>query len=154
MPVKLYSRRMNGSFYSFQAGASKKDKRKQLAALEARALGWHGFDDRAPAEKTTAVLCGMFSPDDFLENMLLAGEADVVCCKRGSARLPRSSAESSRASRVRPSAAVSSCWMRGPCISALCRPVLGASVGRCRGAGCRGHSSTLLPLTAAHIPSR
>ena len=52
---------------------NKRDKKKQLAALEARALGWAGFDDRAPPERTTTVLMHMFAPDDFLDNMLLTG---------------------------------------------------------------------------------
>lgn len=66
---------MKGEKYQPKAG-NKKDKKKQLAALEARALGWGGFDDRAPPEKTTVVLKQMFAPDDFLENLLLSEELE------------------------------------------------------------------------------
>ncbi|GLC33273.1 hypothetical protein PLESTB_000352100 [Pleodorina starrii] len=77
---------MKGEKYQPKA-SNKKEKKKQLAQLEQRALGWGGFDDKAPAEKTTAVLTQMFAPDDFLENMLLAEELEqdvrAECTKLG-----------------------------------------------------------------------
>ncbi|EFJ47624.1 hypothetical protein VOLCADRAFT_91952 [Volvox carteri f. nagariensis] len=77
MTVEPAKFEMKGETYKPKV-SNKKEKKKQLAQLEQRALGWGGFDDKAPPEKTTAVLSNMFATDDFLENMLLAG-----CTKLG-----------------------------------------------------------------------
>ncbi|KAG2450736.1 hypothetical protein HYH02_004574 [Chlamydomonas schloesseri] len=86
MTVEKAQFQMKGEQYVGKS-TNKRDKKKQLAALEARALGWAGFDDRAPPERTTAVLMYMFAPDDFLENMLLAEELEqdvrAECTKLG-----------------------------------------------------------------------
>ncbi|GLI64813.1 hypothetical protein VaNZ11_008220 [Volvox africanus] len=86
MTVEPAKFEMKGETYQPKA-SNKKEKRKQLSQLEQRALGWGGFDDKAPPEKTTAVLTQMFAPDDFLENMLLAEELEqdvrAECSKLG-----------------------------------------------------------------------
>ncbi|KAG2438123.1 hypothetical protein HXX76_005732 [Chlamydomonas incerta] len=86
MTVEKAQFQMKGEKYVGKS-TNKKDKRKQLAALEQRALGWGGFDDRAPPERTTTVLMHMFAPDDFLDNMLLAEELEqdvrAECTKLG-----------------------------------------------------------------------
>ncbi|PNW70131.1 hypothetical protein CHLRE_17g707050v5 [Chlamydomonas reinhardtii] len=86
MTVEKAQFQMKGETYVGKS-TNKRDKKKQLAALEARALGWAGFDDRAPPERTTTVLMHMFAPDDFLDNMLLTEELEqdvrAECSKLG-----------------------------------------------------------------------
>ncbi|GFR48565.1 hypothetical protein Agub_g10467 [Astrephomene gubernaculifera] len=86
MTVEPAKFEMKGETYQAKS-TNKKEKKKQLAQLEQRALGWGGFDDKAPPEKSTAVLSNMFAPDDFLENMLLAEELEQdvrsECAKLG-----------------------------------------------------------------------
>lgn len=49
--------------------------KKQLAKLEAASLGWRGFDDSVSKAKATVILKNMFSPEELLEEPLLAGES-------------------------------------------------------------------------------
>ncbi len=44
----------------------------QLEKLEKR-LAWGGFDDKQPADKVTVILKGVFSPDEFQDNLMLMG---------------------------------------------------------------------------------
>ena len=43
---------------------------------EERELGWGGFDDVAPATKTTVVLRHMFHPSEFEEDFTLREQLD------------------------------------------------------------------------------
>ena len=57
------------------AGASKKVKKRKVESQE-KALGWHGFDDRAKPTEVTVVIRRMFDPGDFAEDPFLREELD------------------------------------------------------------------------------
>ena len=50
---------------------AKQRKKRVLEKQEQSELGWGGFDDVAPAIRTTVVLRHMFHPDDFAADFAL-----------------------------------------------------------------------------------
>ena len=76
-----------GDFVAKKKAAKKKKVKKVLEKQEERELGWGGFDDVAPPNRTTVVLTAAFHPLDFEEDISLRDdlESDIMgeCEKMG-----------------------------------------------------------------------
>ncbi|GAX77606.1 hypothetical protein CEUSTIGMA_g5050.t1 [Chlamydomonas eustigma] len=75
MSVSMAKFEMKGEAFQPKQSNAKKNKKAQLEKLEKR-LAWGGFDDKQPADKVTVILKHMFTPDEFLENFMLAEELE------------------------------------------------------------------------------